>query len=77
MKVSRAASVELPDYRVYVRPSGSWVAYVLQKTCLVPGSMSSHRQLERPYEVADHPEVLPHRVDLMDQVLQTDDTILA
>lgn len=70
-------SVELPDDGVNVCAAEAGVPQVLEQAGFVAGSVTSHRQLKRYQEVVGGLEVLAHRVDLVDEVLQADDAVFA
>lgn len=70
-----ALSVQLPDDRIDICAAEARVSQVLQKAGFVPGSVTSHREPERQQEVVGGPEAFSDSVDLMDQVLQTDDAV--
>lgn len=69
------SSVQQPNNAVNVRATKPRVSQVFEKSCLIPGTVARDRQPEWQQEVAGSPETLPHRVDLMDEVLQTDDAV--
>lgn len=69
------SSVQQPDDGVNLRAPKSRLPQVFQESCFIPGSVARDRELEGLQEVAGGAETLPHREDLMDQVLQTDDAL--
>lgn len=73
---SRRGSVKGPDHSVDVFGSRSRLTHLFQKPDFVSGRVSRNRQTERTEESVHHFEVLSSRVDLMDEILQTDDSIL-
>lgn len=74
---SSSSSVQLPDDGVNICTTKPRVSQVLHESSFVASSVTSHRQLEWQQEILGSTEVLANRVDLVDEVLQTDDAVFA
>lgn len=68
-------SVQLSDDYIDICATVPWVSQVLQEPSFVFDGVTSHWQPERQQEVIGSSKVLPNRVDLMNQVLQADDSL--
>lgn len=72
---SWSCSVQESDDAVDVWTAEPWVSQVFEKASFIPGGVTSHRKLERHEKIVGFPKAFTNRIDLVDQILQTDDAM--